>query len=331
MLVNTLYNFYIRASIFHRERGEKENSLTPATDDKKGGVSKSLPPRVALILTILMWGCSFVAAKVALREVSPVTLTFARFALGTLLLFIILTWRKVNPFPPRDAWPALALMGFIGVFVHQMLQAFGLTMTTAIHTGWLIGLIPIWSAILSAVLLKERFGGMKIAGLIGGFAGAVLVISRGQFSPDAFQLPSTRGDFLILLSTLNWAIYSILGHSTIKRLGAIRATAGAMFLGWLMLVPFFVFQRGWLELPKLTAAGWGSILFLGLGCSALGYLTWYTALERIEVSRVASFLYLQPLVTLLAAVVLLDEQVTTTTIVGGLIVLLSIFITQRAK
>src|SRR6476660_9246965 len=102
-----------------------------------------------------MWGCSFIAGKIALREVSPVTLLFTRFALGTAFLFAILILRKNNPLPPRNALPALTLMGFIGIFVHQMLQAYGLTMTTALHTGWLIGLIPIWSAVLSGLFLKE--------------------------------------------------------------------------------------------------------------------------------------------------------------------------------
>src|ERR1043166_6369563 len=117
---------------------------------------KTLPPPIALSLTILMWGCSFVATKAALRELSPVTLIFTRFALGTALLFSILALKGENPFPPRDAWPALALMGFVGIFFHQMLQAFGLTMTTALHTGWLIGLTPIWSALLSATLRSEE-------------------------------------------------------------------------------------------------------------------------------------------------------------------------------
>jgi len=203
-------------------------------------------------------------------------------------------------------------------------------MTTAVHTGWLIGLIPIWSALLSVTMLKERFGAMKLACLVGGFAGGILVISLGKFVREALQLPSTRRDLLILLSSMNWAIYSVLGHPTIKRLGTTRVTAGSMFFGWLMLAPFFVYQQGWRELPNLSDTGWSAVLFLGICCSALGYLFWYGALERIEVSRVAAFLYIEPLVTLLAAVVLLHEPVSATTIVGGLIVLLSVFVIQRA-
>jgi drug/metabolite transporter (DMT)-like permease len=283
-----------------------------------------------MLLTIIMWGCSFVASKVALRELSPVTMIFCRFALGTVLLLATVGLGGSKLLPPRDSWPALALMGFVGIFVHHMVQAYALTLTDAVHAGWLTGLIPIWSALLSIVLLKERFGGMKLAGLVGGFAGAVLVISRGRTGPGTFQLPGTRGDFLFLFSTLNWAIYTVIGHGTLKRLGATRATAGAMLFGWLMIAPFFVHECGWRELPHLSRTGWGALLFLGIACSGLGYLLYYQALERIEVSRVAAFFYIQPLVTLLAAAILLHEPIRPVTVAGGLLVLVSVFITQRA-
>jgi drug/metabolite transporter (DMT)-like permease len=291
---------------------------------------RALPPRVALLLTVLLWGCSFVATKAALREISPISLVFLRFALGTALLLGVVLFRKEPLIPPRDSWPALALMGFVGVFVHHLLQGYGLQFATAVHSGWLIGLIPIWSALLYAVFMKERFSSMKVAGFIGGFAGALLVISQGHLGPGLLQLPSTRGDFLMLISTLNWAVYTILGHATIKRLGATRATAGAMLFGWLMVAPVYIAQAGWREIHHLSLSSWGAILFLGLGSSGLGYLVWYSALARLDVSRVASFLYLQPLVTLAAAALLLHEQVTVLTMAGGCLVLASVYGIQRA-
>jgi drug/metabolite transporter (DMT)-like permease len=294
-------------------------------------VKISLPPRIGALLAVTFWGISFVATKAALRQLEPVTLIFTRFALGTALLFILARWRGPLKLPPRDAWPMLVLMGLSGVFIHQMLQAFGLRLTTAVQTGWLIGLIPVWSALLAAALGRERFGPLKILGLAGGFAGAALLLSRGRFGLETFKLPATRGDFLILLSTINWAAYSLLAQGTVKRLGPARATAWSMLCGWLMIAPFFVAQQGWREIPGLSLAGWGALLFLGIGCSALGYLFWYGALERIEVSRVAAFLYLEPLVTLATAVLLLSEPVSATAVVGGLIVLGSVYVMQLAK
>jgi drug/metabolite transporter (DMT)-like permease len=135
-----------------------------------------MPPRLGALLAVLFWGVSFVATKAVVREISPTTLIFTRAGLGTALLAAILALRKQSALPPRDALLPLAAMGFVGVAFHQLLQAHALTLTSAVNTGWLIGLTPLWSALLSAFLLKERFGPAKIAGLIVGFAGAVLVV-----------------------------------------------------------------------------------------------------------------------------------------------------------
>lgn len=287
--------------------------------------------RFAAFGAVALWGVSFVATKAALREVSPVTLIFTRFALGIAVLFLILKFSREPLIPPRNAWRMLAVMGFVGVFVHQMLQVHGLTLTTAVRTGWLIGLIPIWSAVLAAVFLGESFGPSKVFGLFLGTVGAVLVITRGELSSGVLALPATRGDLLILASTVNWAIYTILGRETLKRLGSTRATAAAMVVGWAMLIPFFVNAAGWQEYRSLSLTSVIAIVFLGVGCSGFGYLFWYAALERIEASQVAAFLHLEPLVTLVAAVALLGESVAVSTILGGVLVLVGVLTVQTAK
>ena len=270
------------------------------------------------------------ATKAALREVSPVTLIFTRFALGVAVLVLVLKLRRESPVPPRDSWLMLSIMGFVGIFLHQMVQAHGLTLTTAVRTGWLIGVTPIWSAVLAAVFLGEPFGARKILGLFIGLAGALLVITRGELSAGVLTLPSTRGDLLVLASTWTWAIYTILGRDTLKRLGSARATAAAMFAGWAMMIPFFVATSGWREYHDLSSESVIAILFLGIGCSGLGYWFWYAALERIDASQVAAFLYLEPLVTLLSAVALLGETVAASTILGGLLVLAGVLTVQAA-
>jgi len=253
---------------------------------------------------------------------------FTRFALGVGLLFALLALRRSLAAPPRETWPALFTMGFIGVFVHHMLQAHGLALTTAVHAGWLIGLTPIWSALLAAAFLRERFGARKVSGLLIGFAGALLVITRGDLSRASLALPSTRGDFLILVSTVNWAVYSIVGRRTLARLGSARATAFAMLAGWGMLTPVFAARSGWTEYASLSATTWGAVIFLGIGCSGLGYLFWYAGLEKLDTSRVAAFLYLEPLVTLASAVAVLAEPVHLSTIAGGLLVLGGVFLVE---
>ena len=289
-----------------------------------------MPPRLGALLAVVFWGLSFVATKAVVAEISPVTLIFIRTGLGTALLVAILALRRQRAWPPRDALVPLAAMGFVGVALHQLLQAYALTLTSAASTGWLIGVIPLWSALLAGVLLGERFGPRKVAGLLIGFAGAVLVVTRGELGARLLATSGTRGDLLVLASTVTWAVYTVMGHETIRRLGPLRATASAMLIGWLMLSPFFLAASGWRELRALSPAGWTAVLFLGIACSGLGYLFWCGALERVEASRVATLLYVEPLVTMAAAVVLLGEPVGATTVAGGLVVLAGVTLVQTA-
>jgi drug/metabolite transporter (DMT)-like permease len=290
-----------------------------------------MPPLIGALLAVIFWGVSFVATKAVLSELSPLAIVFGRSAIGTALLAVILRARGESALPPRSFFGPLAVMGFVGVAFHGLLQAHALTLTTAVNTGWLIALIPVWSAIFVAALGRERFGGGKVAGIVVGFAGTVLVVTRGRLDPAVVALPATRGDLLVLASTVNWAIYSLLGHATIRKLGPARATAGAMSLGTLMLLPFFVVAGDPGDYFQLSLPGIGAVLFLGVACSGLGYLFWYRALERVEASRVAALLYLEPLVTLGAAVVLLGEPVGLVTVAGGVLVVGGVALVQRAS
>src|SRR5262245_25677172 len=104
-----------------------------------------------------------------------------------------------------------------------------------------------------------------------------------------------------------------------------------MAVGWIMLIPFFVYAAGWQEFRSVSATGLMAVVFLGVGCSGLGYLFWYAALERLEASQVAAFLHLEPLVTLVVAVALLGEAVAVSTILGGVLVVVGVLTVQSAN
>jgi drug/metabolite transporter (DMT)-like permease len=289
-----------------------------------------LPPLAGALLAVVFWGVSFVATKAVVQEISPFALILLRAALGSALLAGVLAARGVRLVPPRAAWPMLTLMGFVGVAFHQLLQAYALTLTSAVNTGWLIGLTPIWSALLARLVLRERFSWTKGLGLALGFAGAAVVVTGGRLDGGLLALPATRGDLLVLLSTLNWAAYSVLGRGVIRDLGSTRATAGAMTTGLLLLLPALLVPHATTGLGALDARGWAAVLFLGLCCSGLGYLFWYRALEEMDSTRVASLLYLEPLVTLAASAWLLGEPIHAATVMGGLLLLAGVALVQRA-
>ena len=279
----------------------------------------------------LFWGASFVATKVALREISPVTLIFLRFGMGVLILSFAVWRLRVFKLISRRDWLLLAVLGAIGVPIHQGLQANGLAVTAATSVAWLVALTPVFTAILAWVFLSESFGAAKTLGLVIAFAGAIIVITKGALTSDVLKLPSTTGDFLALASSLNWAIFTIASKPVLKRLHPTLMVTYMMAMGWLLLIPFFANAQGWNEIGRLSTEGWIAVGFLGVLCSGLAYIFWYDALARLEASQTAAFIYIEPLVTVVVAAIVLGEVFTLVTFIGGLTILLGVYLVNRSK
>ena len=279
----------------------------------------------------LFWGASFVATKVALREISPVTLIVLRFGMGVIILSFAVWRLRVFKLISRRDWLLLAVLGAIGVPIHQGLQANGLVVTAATSVAWLVALTPVFTAILAWVFLSESFGPMKTVGLVIAFLGAILVITKGAFTPDVLKLPSTTGDFLALASSLNWAIFTIASKPVLKRLHPTLMVTYMMAIGWLLLLPFFANAQGWNEIGRLSVEGWIGVGFLGVFCSGLAYIFWYDALSRLEASQTAAFIYIEPLVTVVVAAIVLGEAFTPIAFIGGLTILFGVYLVNRSK
>ncbi|HEX4836781.1 MAG TPA: DMT family transporter [bacterium] len=286
-------------------------------------------PRAKALAAVIFWGISFVATKAALQEVHPVTLIVIRFAFGLVVLAFAVWRSRVFRFLGARDVLILAGLGALTITVHQMLQATGLVFTTASSMAWLVALSPVFTALLAWAVLSESFGVLKTAGLFVALIGAIVVVTRGRLSPETVRLPSTVGDVLALASAANWAIVSVASKPVLRRLPSTLMMAYVMLLGWVLLVPFFVSAHGWRELGHVTPGGWGAVVFLGVFCSGVAYLFWYDALEQIEASQVAAFIYLEPLVTVIAAALLLGEAVRLATFVGGLLILLGVYLVNR--
>jgi len=290
-----------------------------------------MKPSAALkaFLAITFWGASFVATKIALRDVSPLTVITLRFGLGMVALVRIVAARRQFALPRKSDLGWLIFLGLNGITVHQLLQANGLVTTSATNSGWLLALTPVFTALLAWLILREPFGRLKVLGLALATCGAFLVISRGQLSRGLLNIPATPGDFLMLVSSPNWALFTVLSKRIVSRMSPALMVTYVMAFGWLAILPLFLGARGWLELPRLTAAGWSGILFLGILCSGAAYVFWYDALDAAGASQVAAFLYIEPIVTVIVASALIGEKATWATWIGGAVILIGVWLVNR--
>jgi drug/metabolite transporter (DMT)-like permease len=287
------------------------------------------PWQAKALAAIVVWGASFIATKSALAEVGSFTIISLRFGMGVVVLLATVSARGQMRRLTRRELALFALLGFQGVLFHQLLQVTGLRFTSATNTGWMVALIPVFTVLLARVFLHERLTRVQDAGIALAFGGALVVVSHGWPRLPPLHTAATWGDLLVFLSAPNWAIFSVLSTPAVRTRPAALVMTWVLLLGWLMTLPFFVAAHGWTDLARLSPRGWTAILFLGIFCSGAAYIFWYDSLVAADASRVAVFLYLEPLVTVAVAGWLLHEAVTLSTLCGGAIILFGVWLTQR--
>lgn len=282
-------------------------------------------------MSVLLWGSSFVATKIALAHLPPYDVVAGRAVLGLAVIALAAAHRGAAADRPAkgDGW-RIALLGFLGVPLHLALQAYALRWTSATHGGWLIAMNPVFASILSALFLRECFPRRKTLGLVLGLTGALTVVAGGQ-GLRALHLPSTGGDALILLSSLNWATYTLVARSLMVRRDVRSATLRSLLAGAvaaMAIYPLLGHPSAFLQAPL---EAWLALAFLGVGCSGIGYLAWSAALERMEVGTLSSVQFVQPLVTAGVAWAFLSEPASAWVWGGGALLLSGVALVQRGE
>lgn len=291
--------------------------------------STRLRPTLSALFAVIIWGGTFIATKVALSEVSPVTVVWTRFGIGVIILGAAVVARRQFALPAKTDLPYLALLGFIGVTFHQWLQATGLQTARATTTAWIVATIPVFTALLGWLVLKERFGWLRVGGIVTAALGVILIVSNGNPLALVSGKTGTIGDLLILISALNWAVYTILSRRELARHPAARMMFYVMLFGWLFAcIWIFGPGPGFTELSRLTSSGWTSILILGILGSGFAYIAWYDALQEIPASQLGVFINLEPLVTMLLAPII-GEPFSPISILGGAIIIFGVWLVNR--
>lgn len=283
-----------------------------------------LTASIYALLSISFWGVSFVSAKAVLGKLDPYSLLVLRFGIGAFFLLLILLLNRYTLRISIRYIPHLIVLGILGVFIHQVLQATALLTIDASSAGWLISFSPIFTVILSVLFLHEKMDVKKAIGMVVAIAGVFLVTTTR--SGHSFEFVLNIGFTLMILSTLNWAVYSIL----LKRLQipypALLVTFYMSLIGFMLTLPFIIRNKGWESLPLLTQTEWAHLLFLAIFVSGIGYWYWGKALEVLDASKVSMFLYLEPLATLIAAIFLLHEKFILISAIGGIIIIIGVAI-----
>ncbi|MGB9669296.1 MAG: DMT family transporter [Anaerolineales bacterium] len=280
---------------------------------------------------IIIWGASFVATKIVLKDIPPIMVIWIRFGMGVIFLGAAMGVRHQWALPSRRDWAYFALTGFLGITFHQWLQSTALQTTEAATSAWIVATSPIFMALFGWLGLREAFKPLMLLGLILATLGLIGVVSKGDWGQFGLARFGSWGDLLMLISAANWALFSALSKPGLQKYPPTQMMFLVMAWGWLFTTILLVISHSWHPEYHISWQGWVSLIFLGVFCSGLAYLFWYDGLQSVAVVQVGAFLYFEPLVTVVVAGLLLKEKITWVSILGGAMILIGVWLVNRVE
>ena len=278
---------------------------------------------LAAFLTILCWGTTFVSTKVLLRVFMPVQILLIRFCIGFAALYFLSAKSTYQLTRRQNVY--LASAGFLGICLYYLLENIALTYTQASSVGVIMSVSPFFTAIFSCILLKEK---LPSAAFFIGFCLTIVGIYLLSFSGGTMAV-NPKGDLLAISAAAVWALYSIL-MKEIGKFGfpTIFVTRKIFGYGILFMLPALLFESGLNWQRIFEPVFFFNLLFLGLGASAMCFVTWNFAVKVLGAVKTSVYIYLVPVITVLCSVVVLHETISTRAALGILLTLIVLLLSE---
>lgn len=281
---------------------------------------------ISALFTVVVWGITFISTKVLLNGFKPVEILFYRFIMALVFLFILCP--RILTIKEKKREVLFVGAGICGVTLYYLLENIALTYTMASNVAVIVSTVPFFTGIVSRIFLKEseKLSINFFIGFILAIAGIFLI----SFNGSEVQINPT-GDILALLASIVWSMYSVItkkisgyGYNTIQVTRRIFIYA---LLFMLPLLPLFDFK---FDLsPFVNKAYLVNILFLGILASAVCFVTWNYAVKILGAVKTSVYIYVQPIVTIVAAYIILGERFTPLALVGTVFTLAGLVISER--
>ncbi|WP_413784393.1 DMT family transporter [Acinetobacter towneri] len=290
------------------------------TQPAKGALWAILLP----VIAVLIWSLNIAVTRYVAEYISPVSISFYRW----LIAFLILTpwilpkvWQQRSLIRPH--LKQLAVLSAFGLVVYQGLSYTAANYTTATNMGIINAFIPMFTVLVSLIILRDIPTKFAILGCIISFFGLLYVIAQGDFSQLA-QLTGHAGDMLMVLAVFFYAFYGVFLKKWNLKLPLMLSLYVQIIFALIYHLPFIV----WLGLDPLNSQNSFSVLYAGIFPSIIAPLVWMLAVQHLGPNRTSIFMNLMPVFTAIIAYFWLAEVWGSYHTVGGLIILVGIVLAQ---
>jgi drug/metabolite transporter (DMT)-like permease len=297
----------------------------------------------SITLVVVVWAINFIAAKIGLRYLPPLTMASFRVTLaGASMVPAYLICSRWPAFADarrsssqgitlRDLW-TFSYLGFFGVVVNQMCFTMGLRYTSVSHAAVIVGMGPIYTLILAVLFRLERATWHKVVGMAIALLGVAVLASENGISARS---PSLLGDAITMTGSIGFATYAVLGKRVAGRYDALTMVAFNHFAGAIIILPVALRQARelgpfsrWRAVPW---PAWAAVVFMAVCSSALAYLLYFWLLRYLEASQLSAFTYLLPVLAVILGILLLGERGSLTQIIGGILALAGVYWVESGR
>ncbi|MFW9771326.1 MAG: DMT family transporter [Candidatus Thorarchaeota archaeon] len=298
---------------------------------------------------VVMWAFSFIIVDIAVEFIPPLSIALYRFLIASFCFLVIDLYlkfkKKNNPKPiinsinnkkfTKNDWFLMILASLTGISLFFLAQYSAIQIIGPTLPALFVCLItPVIISILALIFFNEKFNFIKILGFIIATIGGFLLVTGGDITKLTPDSPNFLGYLLALFTPILWAIYSTVTKKITRNKSSITMNKYIAYTGTIELIffvlingEFLIFLKNFLNILLFLCS-----LYLGLGCYVLGYYIWQNSQKIMESSKVSSFLYIEPFITLLFSLLLQrSETIILWNIIGGLIVLSAVLIINYEK
>ncbi|WP_245959421.1 DMT family transporter [Neobacillus piezotolerans] len=281
-----------------------------------------------LVAVMAAWGLNVIATKIIVTAFTPVTITSLRIFTACVTVFLVLFLLKKVRMPSRNELIYTFAASIFNVVCHHYFLSVGLTKTTASNAGLILGLGPLLSAILAAVFLGTRITAIRFCGVLAGLAGVSFIVLENSPGIGAVSI----GDFFIFLSILTQAGSFILIKKVSRTMDARLMTGYMLLFGSLMLFFISIVQEPGAikEIPGAPAFVWPVFFASAIIATALGHMSYNSAISKVGVAESAIFINLSPFFSLVGAAVFLNETITFSHLAGFILILAGVLLGSGA-
>ena len=288
------------------------------TGDAKG--------HIYAIITIIVWGTTFISTKVLLNDFKPVEIIFIRLCVAIVALTVVYPHRLKIKSIKQELHYAAA--GLCGVTLYFIMESTALSLSVASNIGVIVSISPFFTALLASLFLTgEKPGRNFYIGFIIAITGIIIV----SFNGSAILKLNPAGDFLAVGCAAVWAMYCIISRK-ISRFGhnTIQTTRRIFFYGTLLLIPALFIFHFELGIERFAQPVYVlNFLYLALGASAACFVIWNLAVKAIGAVKTSVYIYGIPVITVTASAIVLNETITWVMLLGTAMILAGLFISER--